>query len=170
MPSATTFDTAKAPTFSWVRWLQSLVDVLNRPISNRVSASTNATGVVCNGAAQSTGIGTGPITPGRYAELWINARATFNLNFAGSLFVYVYRTLGNVPANGAAPNGGDVPVGGDAFAGSADVASQNFAGSLSFIDSGLDSTKAYKYYFAVNGTNTKTANLVNSSQIQVSEF
>jgi hypothetical protein len=170
LPAQTKFDDEKAPNFAWIRWFQSVADLFSRPTANRVTASTNATAVNCNGAVQSTGIGTGPITPARYGEALVMARATFNLNAAGTLLLYVYRTTGAVPANGAAPNGGDVVVGGDAFAGPADVAGQNFSGALSFIDSGLVATQAYRYYFAVKGTNATIANLVNNSQLQVSEF
>lgn len=158
------------PSFAWLRWMQSLVDLLDRVVLNRVTASTSATAVACNGAVQSTGIGTGALTPKRYAEAWIQARATFNLSGAGTLYLFVYRTLGTIPANGAAPGGGDVVVGGDSFAGPATVGAQNMNGTLSWIDSGLDKTKSYKWYFAVKGTNALTANLVNSSQLQVSEF
>lgn len=170
MPADTPFDNKGVPFFGWIRWLQSLVDLVNRVVLNRVTASTNATAVVCNAAVQSTGIGTGAITPKRYAELWINARATFNLSGAGTLYIFVYRTLGAIPANGAAPGVGDVAVAGDSFAGPATVGGQNMSGAMSWIDSGLDKTKPYKYYFAVKGTNALTANLVNSSQMQVSEL
>lgn len=156
--------------FQRVRWLQGIVDLLNRPTLNRVTGSTNATAVSCNGAVQSAGIGTGAITPKRYAELWASARATFNLSANGTLYLYIYRTKGNVPANGAAPNAGDVAVGGDSFAGGTVSSGVNQSGAHSFIDSGLSETQAYKYYFAVKGTNAATANLVNNSQIQVSEF
>lgn len=152
-----------------VRWLQSLLNVINRPVLNRVSVSTNATAISCNGSVQSSGIGTGTITPQKYAELTIKARVTFNLSGNGTLYIYVYRTTGSIPANGAAPNGGDVAVGGDSFAGPATVGSQNMSGSLSFIDTGLSETQAYRYYLAVKGTNALTANLVNSSQLFVLE-
>lgn len=170
MPSAVPFDTGKSPSIAWVRWLQSVAALFDRPVTNRVSVSTNATAVNLNGAVQSTGIGTAAITPARYAELWVNARVTFGLSGNGTLRVFVYRTTGAIPANGAAPNGGDVVVGGDAFAGPATVAGQSVNGSLSFIDGGLSQAKGYSYYFAVSGTNALTATLINSSQLQVSEF
>jgi hypothetical protein len=151
-------------------YMNEIVDALSRPSSNRVTATTNATAIACNGAVQSTGIGTGQILPSRFAEIWVKARATFNLSSNGTLYIYVYRTLGAIPANGAAPNGGDVAVAGDSFAGPATVGGQNMNGSLSFIDTGLDQTKKYSYYFAVKGTNALTANLVNASQIMASEF
>lgn len=156
--------------FSRVRFLQSISDIVARPLNNRLTATTNATAVVCNGAIQSTGIGTAAQTPSRFAEFLVKARATFNLSANGTLYVYVMRTTGAIPANGAAPNGGDVAVAGDAFAGPATVAGQNVAGSLAFIDAGLSQTQAYRYYFAVKGTNALTANLVNNSQLMVSEF
>lgn len=155
--------------FNRMRWLQGLVDLVNRPVVNRVTASTNTTAISCNGAAQSTGIGTGQIQPKRYAELTIKARVTFNLNSAGPAFVYVYRTLGAIPANGAVPNGGDVIVGGDAFMGGATVNGVNQSGAFSFLDSGLDVTKQYRYYLAVLGPNGNVLNLINSSQIFVME-
>jgi hypothetical protein len=172
MPSATMFDdlAKKSPAWGWVRWIQSLADLISRPVLNRVTASTSATAVALNGSPQSTSIGTGAITPKRYAEVWVSARVTFNISAGGVLRVSVYRTTGAVPANGAAPNGGDVIVAGDSFAGPATIAGQNMSGSLSFIDTGLDVTKAYKYYFAFTGTNALTGNLVNTSSLQVSEF
>lgn len=171
LPTQTLFDDTKTntPSFPWLQWFQSLIDLVNRIVSNRVTASTNATAVVCNGAVQSSGVGTIAIQPARYAELWVNARVTFNLSAGGTLYLYVYRTLAAVPANGAAPNAGDVIVAGDSFAGPA-LGTQNVNGSLSWIDSGLDKTKKYLYYLAVKGTNALTANLVNSSQLQVSEL
>jgi hypothetical protein len=156
--------------FSRQRWLGLVVDLFSRPSTNRVTASTNATAVVLNGAVQSTGIGTGTITPSRYAEHLVKARVTFNISAGGTLYVYVMRTTGAIPANGAAPNGGDVAVAGDSFAGPATVGGQNMNGSLAFIDSGLNQNQAYRYYLAVKGTNGLTGNLVNASQIMVSEF
>jgi hypothetical protein len=170
MPSGSSFDDGKLPRFSWVQWLQSLSDLLSRPLLNRVVVSTNALAVNLNGASQSTGLGTAAVTPVRYGEFLVQARVTFNLSANGGLFVYVYRTKGAVPANGAAPNVGDVIVGGDAFAGPATVGGQSYAGTLSFFDTGLLQSQAYKYYFAVNGTNALVGNLLNNSTLQVSEL
>lgn len=156
--------------FSRVRFLQGISDIVARPLNNRLTASTNATAVNLNGAVQSTGIGTAAQTPSKFAEFMVKARVTFNISGAGTLYVYVYRTTGAIPANGAAPGGGDVIVGGDSFAGPATVGGQNMNGSLSFFDTGLNQATAYKYYFAVKGTNALIANLVNNSQMQVSEF
>src|SRR5437899_176042 len=103
--------------FPRVRWLQTVDDIVARPLNNRLTASTNATAIVCNGAVQSTGIGTGAQMPSRFAEFLVKARATFNLSGAGTLYVYVMRTAGNIPANGAAPGVNDVIVSGDSFAG-----------------------------------------------------
>lgn len=151
------------------RWLQQVDDLVNRPVINRVNISTNATAIVCNGAAQSSGVGTGTIQPKRYAELTIKARVTFNVNSVGPAFVYVYRTTGAIPANGAAPNIGDVIVGGDSFMGGPTTAGVNQSGAFSFIDTGLDVTKTYRYYLGVKAPNTNTLNLINSSQIFVME-
>ena len=85
---------------------------------------------------------------------------------AAPVFIYVYRTLGNIPANGAAPNVGDVIVGGDAFG---DVPTSVGSCSFSFLDSGLDVTKSYKYYLAVKGPNGQTVTLENDSQLLVME-
>lgn len=155
--------------FPRVRWLQQVVDTLNRPLLNRVTAFTNALAVNLTGAIQSTGLGCGPITPKRFAELTVKARVTFNISGAGTLYIYVYRTTGAIPANGSAPGGGDIIVGGDAFAGPATVNGQNMAGTLSTLDTGLDVSTGYRYYFAVKGTNTLVGNLVNSSQMIVME-
>src|SRR5260370_36125676 len=97
-----------ATHFPRVRWLQSVSDIVARPLNNRLTASTNATAVVCNGAVQSTGIGTGAQTPSRFAEFLVKARVTFNLSSAGTLYIFLYRTTGNIPANGAAPNAVDI--------------------------------------------------------------
>lgn len=153
-----------------VRFLQELDDVVARPLNNRVTASTNATAVVCNGAVQSTGIGTIAITPKKFAETQVQARVTLSASANGVYQVFVMRTTGNVPANGAAPNAGDVVVGGDSFGGGTLVANVNTPATLSVIDSGLNAAVGYKYYLAVEGPNTDTLNLINSSQLTVSEF
>lgn len=155
--------------FPRVKFLQSITDLFGRPVNNRLSASTNATAVNCNGGVQSTGIGTGQQQPKRYAEFTVKARVTITLNSAGPAFVYVYRTLGAIPANGAAPNGGDAIVGGDAFLGGPTTNGVNQCGSFSFLDSGLDVTKQYRYYLVVRGPNGNVFNLVNASQLLVME-
>ena len=156
--------------FKRVQFLQSVSDIVARPVNNRTTAQTNATAVNLNGTIQSTGVGTAAQLPSRFAEFLVKARATFNISGAGALYVYVMRTTGAIPANGAAPNAGDVAVAGDAFAGPATVGGQNVAGSLAFIDQGLNQSQQYRYYFAFSGTNGLVGNLVNASQIMVSEF
>lgn len=155
--------------FNRVKFLQSINDLLNRPVMNRGNASSNATAINCTGAAQSTGIGTGALQPKRYAEFTVKARVTFHINSTGPAYIYVYRTTGPLPAAGAAPNVGDVAVGGDAFMGGATVNGQNQCGAFSFIDTGLDPTKQYRYYLAVNGPNGNRVNLINASQLLVME-
>lgn len=155
--------------FHRMRWLQSVSDLVNRPVNNRAQASTNATAVNCTGAVQSTGIGITPMQPKRYAELTAKARVTFNINSAGPAYVFVYRTLGAIPVLGAAPNGGDVVVGGDAFLGGPTVNGVNQSGAFSFLDQGLDVAKSYRYYLAVQGPNLSVLNLVNNSQLLVME-
>lgn len=152
-----------------VRYLQSVDDLVNRPVTNRVNASTNATAVNANGAIQSTGVGTGLVQPKRYGEFTVKARVTFNVNSVGPAFHYIYRTLGAIPANGAAPNGGDVIVGGDAYLGGPTSAGVNQSGAFSFLDTGLDVSKQYRYYLAVKAPNTNVVNLVNASQLLVME-
>lgn len=151
--------------FKRVQFLQSQSDLLNRPVLNRVTAAGAAVAVTANGSVQSTGIGTGAITPKRYAELTNKIRATFNLNSAGPAYLYLYRTTGNVPANGAAPGAGDVIVGGDAFAGGPMSSGVNQAQSFSFLDTGLSDLQPYRYYLAVKAPNGNTLNIVNSSHI-----
>ncbi len=155
--------------FDRVRHLQSVDDLVNRPVLNRGIAQTNATAVHTDGNIQSTGIGTVPMQPMRYAEFTVKARVTFNVNSVGPAFVYVYRTLGNIPANGAAPNAGDVAVGGGSFMGGATTAGVNESGSFSFLDSGLSISTKYRYYLAVEGPNGNVVNLVNNSQLLVME-
>lgn len=155
--------------FNRTRWLQSTADLLNRPVLNRLTATTAGVAVNTNAANQSTGIGTSAQTPKRYAEFTVKARITFNINSTGPVYLTIFRTLGNVPANGSAPNGGDVAVGGDAFWGGATINGVNQAASFSFLDTGLDVTKKYKYYLAVNGPNGNVLNIVNTSQILVME-
>jgi hypothetical protein len=155
--------------FNRMRWLQGLSDLVNRPVNNRANATTNATAVNCTGAVLSSGIGIQQLQPKRYSEFTVKARVTFNINSAGPAFVYVYRTLGAVPANGAAPNVGDVIVAGDAFIGGPTSAGVNQSGALSFLDTGLDVSKRYRYYLAVKGPNATVLNLVNASQLLVME-
>lgn len=155
--------------FSRTRWLQGVSDLVNRPVNNRLTNSTSNTAVNANGNVQSSGIGTGPQQPKRYAEFTVKARVTFNVNASTPAYVYVYRTLEAVPANGAAPNAGDVVVGGDAFTGGSMVTGVNETGAFSFLDTGLDVTKQYSYYLAVKAQAGKTLNLVNSSQLLVME-
>jgi hypothetical protein len=160
--------------FNRMRWLQGLNDLLKRPVLNRLSATAPNTAVLANGNAQSTGIGVGPLQPKRYAEFTVKARVTFNVNSIGPVYLFVYRTLApavgsGIPADGAAPNAGDVIVSGDSFAGGAMTAGVNESGTLSFLDSGLDVTKKYSYYFAVVAPNGNVLNLVNASQLLVME-
>lgn len=155
--------------FQRVRLLQSISDLFNRPVLNRQTATTSAVAIACNGAIQSSGVGSGQIQPMRYAELTIKARVTFNINSAGPAYVYVYRTVGAIPGNGAAPGVGDVIVGGDAFLGGPTSNGVNQMGAFSFLDTGLDVTKRYRYYLAVKGPNTNTLNLISNSQILVME-
>jgi hypothetical protein len=153
------------------RWLQdNVVDVLARPSTNRVQVATNATAVNLNGATQSTGIGTGAIKPLKYAETQVQARVTLNASANGSFYVFVYRTTGAIPANGAAPNAGDVIVGTDAFGGGTLVAGVFTPATLQFTDTGLNQNLSYKYYLAVSGPNGDVLNLINGSQVIVSEF
>src|ERR1017187_1529320 len=155
--------------FSRTRWLQGVSDLVSRPVNNRLTNSTSNTAVAANGNVQSSGIGTGLQQPKRYAEFTVKARVTFNLNSVGPAYVYVYRTLLAIPANGAAPNVGDVVVGGDAFAGGAMTVAVNESAAFSFLDSGLDVTKRYSYYFAVKAPIGNVLNLVNASQLLVME-
>lgn len=152
------------------RWLQSATDLINAPVSNRGTATTPGVTVTANGSEQSTGIGTANAQkPMRYAEFTVKARVTFNVNSVGPVYLAIFRTLGNIPANGAAPAAGDVPVGGDSFFGGATVSGSNTAASFSFLDTGLDVTKAYKYYLAIKAPNGNTLNIMNTSQIIVME-
>lgn len=149
--------------FNRVRFLQNVDDLVNRPVINRVTATGTNVAVAANGAIQSTGIGTAAIQPLRYAELTNKIRLTFNVNSAGPAYFYLYRTTGNIPAKGAVPNVGDVVVGGDAFAGGPTTSGVNQAQAFSFLDTGLDVTKKYKYYVAVQAPNGNTLNVVSSS-------
>jgi hypothetical protein len=156
--------------FQRVRWLQGVSDLVKRPVANRATATTSATAVNTTGGAVSTGIGCGPLQPKRYAEFTIKARVTFHINTSGPAYLYVYRTTGPIPANGALPNPGDVIVGGDAFAGGATPgAGTNQIGVFSYLDTGLSVNTQYRYYLAVNAGNGSVVNLVNSSQLLVME-
>ena len=158
-----------SPNSPRTKFLQDVDDLFCRPVLNRLNVSTSATAVTCNGSAQSTGIGTGLQQPKRYAEFTVKARVTFNINSTGPAYIYVYRTTGNIPANGAAPNVGDVAVGGDAFMGGPMVNGVNLAGPFSFLDTGLSTSGKYRYYFVVLGPNGNVLNLVNSSQLLIME-
>lgn len=162
---STDWDSGKAGSsgFGRVRYLQQVDDTINRPLLNRVTANGTNVAVAANGTVQSTGIGTAAIQPKRYAEHTNKIRLTFNVNSVGPVYLYLYRTLGNVPANGAAPNAGDVIVGGDAFTGGPTVSGVNQAAAFSFLDTGLDVNKQYKYYLAVKAPNANTFNVVSSS-------
>lgn len=142
------------------KFLQQVDDTINRPLLNRVSVSGSNAAVTCNGAIQSSGIGTAQIQPKRYAEFTVKVRVTFNINSVGPAYIYCNRTLGNIPAKGAAANAGDVTVGGDAFAGGTVASGISEAGTLSFLDTGLDVTKQYRYYIAVLGPNANTLNVL----------
>ena len=155
--------------FTRVRWLQGLSDLFDRPLKNRLSIVAPNTAINANGAIQSLHIGVGPLQPKRYAEFTVKTRVSFNLNSVGPAYVYVYRTLGNVPPAGVAPNAGDVIVGGDAFLGGPTSPGVNQSGSFSFLDAGLDVTKKYSYYLAVQAPNGNVLNLVNNSQLLVME-
>jgi len=164
------WDGAKgAPNSPRTTFLQSVDDLVNRPLINRLAATPGATPIPCTGAVISTGIGVGQMQPKRYGEFTVKARVTFNINSGGPAYLYVYRTLGAIPALGAAPNVGDVVVGGDAFAGGPMSNGVNQCAAFSFLDTGLDVSKQYRYYFAVNAPNVNTVNLINSSQLLVME-
>ena len=167
------WDSGKPATgsgFNRVRHLQSVDDLVNRPVLNRDNASTNAIAVNANGAVQSIGFGTVQLQPMRYAEFTVKARVTFNVNSAGPAFVYVYRTVSAaIPAVGAPPNAGDVVVGGGSFMGGATTAGVNESGSFSSLDTGLSVNTKYRYYLAVEAPNGSILNLVNSSQLLVME-
>jgi hypothetical protein len=152
-----------------VRFLQNVSDLVDRPVNNRLTASTPATAVACDGKILSTGVGVGPMQPMRYAEFTVKARVTFNINESVAAYVYVFRTLGPIPAAGSEPNAGDVVVGGDAFVGGMLRANVNQVGALSYLDTGLSVTKKYNYYFAVVGPAGSTVNLINASQLLVME-
>lgn len=152
-----------------VRYLQSVDDLVNRPVSNRATASTSATAVNCLGIFQSSGIGTQGLQPKRYAEFTVKARVTFNVNATGQAYIFIYRTFGPTPANGVGPNAGDVIVGGDAFTGGPVTPGVNLSGSFSYIDTGLDVTRTYFYYIAVLGPLGSVLNLINNSQLFVME-
>lgn len=147
-----------------VRYLQDVNDVINRPVTNRQTASSNTT-VAANGSNQSTGIGTGKQQPKKYAEFTVKARVTYNLNASQTLYLYIYRTTGNIPANGAAPNGGDVVVGGGAFAGGMQASGVNQAASFSFLDTGLSVSQQYRYYLGIAAPNGTTVTILSSSII-----
>lgn len=157
--------------YNRTRAMQDISDLFDRPRNNRVTASNGSgdVNVNCNGSIQSTGVGTAAITPQRYAELTVKARAKFHLNASMTLYVFVMRTTGAIPANGAAPNAGDVAVSGDAFSGGQVTANTDQAGNMSFLDTDLLQTTPYKYYFAVEGTNGDTATLKQNSQLLVME-
>lgn len=158
--------------FRRVRYFQQVDDTINRPLLNRLSATAAGTAVACTGTNVSTGIGVGaatPMQPKRYAEFTVKAVVQFNINSVGPAYVLVYRTLGAIPANGAAVGGGDVIVGGVAFMGGPTVSGVNHSGNISFLDTGLDVTKRYRYYLAVNGPNTNTLNIIAGSQLLVME-
>ena len=158
--------------FTRVRYLQQVDDTINRPVLNRLSATAVGTAVTCTGANVSTGIGIGattPMQPKRYAEFTVKAQVQFNINSVGPAFVFVYRTLGAIPANGAAVGGGDVIVGGVSFMGGPTVSGVNQSGNLSWLDTGLDVSKKYRYYLAVNGPNTNTLNIIAGSSLIVME-
>lgn len=154
-----------------MRWLQGLNDLLKRPVANRSNiASVAPAAINTNGAVQSTGVGIpNALQPKRYAEFTIKARVNFNLNSAGPAFVHVYRTLGAIPAAGQAPNAGDVVVGGGPFAGGPMQNGVDQVGTFSFIDTGLDVTKQYRYYLTVQGPNGQALNLGNAAQLFVME-
>src|SRR5277367_6153853 len=78
--------------FTRKRFLQKLSDVVARPVNNRVQAPTTPAAVVCNGAVQSTGIGTGPIMPMLFGEHLVQARVTLNAPVAGNYYSYTYRS------------------------------------------------------------------------------
>lgn len=162
---------ASGSGFNRVRWLQGISDLVNRPVLNRSNVASSApVAVNTTGAVQSTGIGiSNRLQPKRYGEFTVKARVTFNINSAGPAFCHVYRTLGAIPANGAAPNAGDVVVGGGAFAGGPTSNGVDQVGTFSFLDTGLDRTKQYNYYLTVEASNGAVLNLDTGAQLFVME-
>lgn len=152
-----------------VRFLQDVSDLVDRPLNNRLTVSAPNTAIACSGKTQSSSIGVGPMQPKRYAEFTVKARVTFNASSAGPVFIYVYRTLKAIPANGAPPNAGDIVVSGDAFTGGPTSPGVNQSASFSFLDTGLDVNTRYSYYFAVSGPQGTALNVINQSQLLVME-
>jgi hypothetical protein len=169
----TDWDSQKPGTntgFQRVRWLQGVSDLVKRPVANRAMAIAAAVpSINGTGAIVSTGIGTIPQQPKRYAEFTVKARVTFNINSTGPAYVYVYRTLGAIPANGSAPNAGDVIVGDDSFVGGPTTGGVNQSGAFSYLDTGLNVNLQYRYYLAVKAPSGSVMNLVNNSQLLVME-
>jgi len=163
------WDSPKSQGAPRTRWLQQLNDLIRRPVLNRLSNSTINTAVASTGNPVSTGVGIGPIQPKRYGEFTVKARVTFKTSGNAVAYVYVYRTTGAIPANGAPPNAGDVIVGGDAFMGGSMVTGQSAVGALSYLDSGLNENAKYHYYLATAAPNGQTATLFNNSQLLVME-
>ena len=156
--------------FLRVRWLQSVCDLVKRPVVNRATAIASDPVVNTTGNSVSSGIGCGPLQPKRYAEFTIKARVTFNIGSNDPAYLYIYRTTNAIPANGATPNAGDVIVGGDAFAGGATPgAGINQIGTFSFLDSGLNVNSQYRYYLAVKAPSAQVVNIVQNSQLLVME-
>lgn len=151
-------------------FLNSVQDAVVRHINNRAQAPATAAAIVCNGARQSTGLGTTALQPSRYGEFQINARVTLNAPVAGNFFVYVYRSTVGVPAAGTAPAGGDVVVGSGAFGGGALPAGVDTPATVTLFDQNLNQQLQYFYYLAVQGPNTDTLNLAAGSQLTASEF
>jgi hypothetical protein len=157
--------------FQRTRWLQGVNDLVKRPVVNRALVIAPDPAVNTTGSPVSTGIGTpNPLQPKRYAEFTVKARVTYNINATVPAYLYAYRTVGAVPANGAPPNAGDVIVGGDAFAGGATPGSGvNQIGTFSYLDTGLSVNLKYTYYLAVSAASGHVVNIINSSQILVME-
>ncbi len=162
--------------FGRVRHLQNISDLVDRPLNNRLSVVAPATPIACSGAAESSGIGVGPMQPKRYAEFTVKARVSFSIVGVGPAYIFVYRTkapsstVSAIPAAGASPNLGDVIVGGDAFMGGPMVSGLNQSGSFSFLDTGLSVTGQYSYYcLAAGGPAGQVLTLGANSQLLVME-
>lgn len=174
IPSQQMFDDsrAKQPSSTWLQWFQSLVDLLNRPILNRLSVTLGSSYQSPSNSLVSTGSGIGPITPKRYGEFLILFFAKLLSDTTGAnMAAFVYRNTTGIPTAGSAPGGGDAVVltiegmlVGTAGAAGLQVPCAGF-------DSGLGISTPYYYYLAVStgGSSSKTT-LSSGSRLTVMEL
>ena len=98
----------------------------------------------------STGIGTAALTPSTFGNIFVSGSLySYNSTSGDLVIIGIYRTTGSVPSAGSAPGGSDTLVFDARYGDSSTDTTYGSVNALSFMDTGLSTSTAYKYYIAI---------------------